>query len=183
MDFTNKKPKIFILSGKAGSGKTTVASIMQRAFEKENKKIVCLAYADYLKMYAKKVLDWDGLDENKPREFLQQLGIELIKNTIDKKFLINRIIDDVKIYSYFYDVIIITDARLIDEIEDVKNNYKNSISIRVLGNYNCLTSTQKIHETEINLDNYDKFDYIIENNSTLEELENKIYRIVGEQYE
>lgn len=180
MEFINKNPKIYILSGKAGSGKTTVANLMQEINENNKKKTICLAYADYLKMYAKAVLGWDGLDENKPREFLQQLGIELIKNNLDDKFLINRIIDDIKIYSYFYDVIIITDARLIDEIEDIKKIYKDAKSIRISGNSNCLTNTQKQHKTEIGLDEYNDYDYEIVNDETIEALKNKIEKIIGE---
>lgn len=179
MEFISKNPKIYMLSGKAGSGKTTAAELMKKICEKKNKKIVCLAYADYLKMYAKEILGWDGLDENKPREFLQQLGIELIKNTIDDKFLIKRIIEDINIYSYFYDIIVITDARLIDEIEDIKVIYKDALSIRIVGKENDMNVAQKQHKTEVGLDSYNDFDYIVENNSTLEALENKLENIIG----
>ena len=43
-----------------------------------------------------------------------------IKNNIDDKLLINRILQDIEVFSYFYDIIIISDARLVDEIESIK---------------------------------------------------------------
>ena len=86
--------------------------------------------------------------------------------------------DDIKVYSYFYDVIIITDARLIDEIETVKDNFE-CITIRVQNSLdNKLTYEQKNHITETNLDEYDKFDYIIENNEELEKQVIDILKVI-----
>ena len=96
MEFVKKNTKIYILSGKSGSGKDTVASMIHNMI---NDKVIYLAYASYLKMYAKEVLGWDGKDP-KPRDFLQQLGVELIKNNIDKKMLVRRMIEDIKEYNY-----------------------------------------------------------------------------------
>ena len=66
--------------------------------------------------------------------------------------------EDIKVYSYFYDVIVITDARLLDEILILKENYPNSISIRVVrNNYeNNLTEEEKNHLTETDLVRYIK---------------------------
>lgn len=53
----------------------------------------------YIKEYAKRISDWDGNDETKPRTLLQVLGTDIIRNTIDDKFFINRTIEDIKVYS------------------------------------------------------------------------------------
>lgn len=177
MEFIKRNEKIFIISGKARSGKTETSKIIEN-FYKE-KKCITISFAYYLKDYIKRITDWDGNEDTKPRELLQQLGIELIKNKIDNKLLINRILQDIEVFSYFYDIIIISDARLVDEIESIKQVYSNSVSIRIIREElnNGLTSNQKEHLTEIGLDNYNSFDYIV-NNDNYKNLKNEIENIL-----
>ena len=52
--------------------------------------------------------------------------------------LINRIKEDIKVYEYFFDVIIISDARFKSEIENIKN--KNTVVIKIEGKENKLTN-------------------------------------------
>lgn len=177
MEITNKNPKIYIISGKARSGKDTIADMIYGYYK--NKKVIKLSYSYYLKDYAKRIIGWNGSDETKPREFLQKLGIELIKNKINEHFLINRLCDDVKVFSYFYDVIIITDARLIDEIEIPKKIFSNISVINVIRNIdNKLTNEQQKHITETGLDDYNGYDHVVENNGTYNELQTKIKNII-----
>lgn len=182
MEFIKRNPQIFILSGKARSGKETVSEIIKNYYH--DKKVVTLSFAFYLKEYAKKISGWDGSENEKPRELLQQLGVELIKEKIDDKLLIKRVLEDIEIYSYFFDVIIITDARLIDEVEYIKNKYPNSKVIRIIRDEyeNNLTESQKNHITETGLDDYNKFDYIVKNKE-LEQLEEEIKKILEVNYE
>lgn len=177
MQFVKKEPKIFIISGKARSGKNEISKIIEKYYS--NKKCITISFGHYIKDYAKRVSDWDGNEDTKPRDLLQQLGVELIKNKINNKLFINRILEDIEIFSYFYDIIIISDARLIDEIESLKENYPNSTSIRVIrNNYdNKLTTEEKNHLTEIALDKYTDFDYFVENDANLED---KIIKILSE---
>ena len=180
MEFEKKNTKIYVLCGKSGNGKTLSSQIIEEYFSKENKKTVSLAYASYLKEYAKNVLGWDLKEETKPREFLQQLG-DKIREEIDEKFLVKRIIDDIKIYSYFFDVIIVTDARFIDEIEIIKNEFSDVETIYLYGRENKgLTSSQKSHATEVSLDGYSNYDYEIDNSKTIEDLKNELEKILKE---
>ena len=161
MELLKRKVRIIILSGKARSGKDIVADMIVDYYK--NKKVKKLSYAFYLKNYVRNISNWNN-DLDKPRELLQTIGIDLIKNKIDNKLLINRVIEDIKVYSYFYDIMVITDARLIDEIEDIKNNFNDVITIRINRDIdNKLKENEKNHITETNLDNY-KFDYVIDNN-------------------
>lgn len=178
MEFIKKNPKIFIISGKARSGKGDISKIISNYFK--DKKTITISFGHYIKDYAKRVSSWDGNEDNKPRELLQQLGIELIKNKIDNKLFIRRILEDIEVFSYFYDIIIINDARLIDEIETLKEKYKDSISIRVIRNNvsNKLTNEEKKHITETNLDNYTNFDYVVYNNDTRKKLTSDIESIL-----
>ena len=175
MQYNNKNPKIFVLSGKAKSGKNMIADIIEEYYK--DKKCIQLSYAYYLKQYIKKITNWNGTEENKPRDLLQSLGIDLLKK-IDDKLLIRRVMEDIKVYSYFYDVIIVTDARLIAEVEEPKKLF-NCITIRINKDFNDLTDQQKKHITETNLDNYLNFDYIIENRN-LEDLKKQIINILKE---
>lgn len=156
MQYNNKNPKIFILSGKAKSGKNYVADIISDYY----KNSIQISYAYYLKQYVKKITNWDGEEATKPRDLLQSLGIDLIKK-IDKELLIRRVMEDIKVYSYFFDVIIVTDARLKEEIDIPKKLFKCT-TIRINGKENDLTIEQKNHITETDLDDY-KFDYVINN--------------------
>lgn len=174
MEFIKRNTKIFILSGIARSGKDTVGKIIKNYYS--NKDCISIAFAYYIKDYVKRITDWDGSEDTKPRELLQQLGIELVKERIDDKLFINRVLEDIKVFSYFYDIIVVDDARLPDEIDTLKKNYPNSVSIRIIRNDydNGLTESQKNHITETGLDNYNNFDYVVYNdeniNKTIEEI-------------
>lgn len=182
MEYINRNPKIYIISGKAKSGKNTVSKIINDYYK--DKKCIELAYAYYLKNYVKNISNWNGSEETKPRDLLQSIGIDLIKNRIDKRFLINRVIQDIKVYSYFFDIIIITDARLIEEIEIPKNTFDKVITIRVDNDgYNDLTLAQKNHITETGLDEFKNFDYIINNHNNYEELKREVIKVLEDTYE
>ncbi len=177
MNFNKKDIKLFIISGKARSGKNEIAKLIEKYYKE--KKCITISFAYYLKDYTKRITGWDGNEDTKPREFLQKLGIELIKNKIDNKLLIDRILQDIEVFSYFYDIIIISDARLIDEIESIKDKYNDAITIRINRPIdNKLTNDEKNHITEIGLDNYRNYDYVIENSNSLEDEINNILRMV-----
>ncbi len=182
MEFKNRNPKIYVLSGKAGNGKNKVASYIGSIYQEASKKSINLSYASYLKEYAINILGWDGNEDTKPREFLQQIGVELIKNKINSKMLINRIVEDIKVYSNFYDVITISDARFPEEIETIRNTFNNVVVVHIHGleDKNNLTELEKKHSTETSLDNYNDYNYDIDNSGTLEELKEKIEKIIKE---
>lgn len=176
MEYINKNPKIYIISGKAKSGKDKLADMIIDRYK--NKKCIKLSYSYYLKQYVKKITGWNGLEETKPRTLLQEFGIKFLKNKIDDKLLIKRLITDINVYSYFYDVIVITDARLKEEIEIPKKEFNNVITIRIKGEHNNLSIEEKKNITEINLDNYNDFDYIFDYKKIEEEfksLEREFY--------
>lgn len=178
MNLEYKEPIVFIICGKARSGKSTVSEYINKYYQN---KSINLMYAGYIKEYAKKITNWDGSEESKPRTFLQQLGTEIIRNQIDENFFIKRMIDDIKIYSYFYDVITISDARFVDEIEEPRKHFKTvAIKIEKENLVSELTEEQLKHKSENALNNYNNYDYIINNDSTLESLEQKVYEILDQ---
>lgn len=177
-----KLKKIIILSGKARSGKDTTASIIKNIYDKKGMKCLILQYSSYIKEYAKKISNWDGSDETKPRSLLQELGTNVIRNKIDELFFVKRIISDIKVYSYYFDIIIISDCRAKVEIDLPKQEFDNILAVRITRpNFdNGLTEEQKKHFTETDLDDYTNFNYELINDGTINDLENKIKNLLSE---
>lgn len=182
MEFINKNPKIYIFAGKARSGKDTSADYIKQYYENNGKSVVTLQYSTYLKEYAKKITNWSGSDQDKPRQLLIELGTDLIRGKIDKYLFVNRMIEDIIVMSYFFDVIIISDARLIEELEIPREKLENVkiINIKRPNFDNGLTKEQKNSLTESALDNYTNYDYSIVNDGTLENLNEKIIKMLKE---
>ena len=180
MEIENKNPRIYLISGKARNGKDTIAGIMKNYYEKNDKKVIILQYSSYIKEYAKKISNWDGSEETKPRELLQQLGTNIIRKKIDSLFFVDALIKDIKVYSFFFDVIIVSDVRTPEEIDMPRDAFNNTLSIHVKrSNFeDGLTEEQRHHYTEIALDNYNKFDYIVENDGTIEDLRVKVENVL-----
>ena len=127
--YQKKDPKIFILSGKAKSGKNLVGSIIEEYFGKE--KCIQVAYAYHIKDYLIRMNRYEESEKAKYRSLLQEFGSDFLNKNINSKFLINRVLEDIEVFSYFYDIIVITDARLVDEIEIPKQKYENVVTIRI----------------------------------------------------
>ena len=177
-----KDSKIFLLAGKARTGKDTVAKAIINYYEKQNKKVVRLGFSDYIKSYAMKITDWDGKDETKPRELLQTIGTDIVRNKINKDFFINRICEDIMVYKYYFDVIVISGARFPNELDIPKSKFKNVTIIKMErpGYENNLTEKQKQHITEHALENYQNYDYLIENDGDIDNLNLKIDKMLEE---
>ena len=165
--------QIILIAGKARSGKSTIANFMIENLKKQGKKPCELQIGQYIKYYATRYFGWDGKEETKPRSLLQELGTEVIRNKIDPDFHIDRLIQDIEVLSYFYDTFIVSDVRMPVEIEKPKKKFDNVVTLKMVRESDELNNEQQKHVTEIALDSYDEFDYIVDNNKTLEDLEIK----------
>lgn len=168
-----KNPTIYLMCGKAKHGKDTFSAFLKKAYEDNGKKIIVTQLSKYIKYYAREMTGWDLSEETKPRELLQQLGTSVIREYLQKDDLfINRMIDDIDVFSCFYDAIIISDVRLKKEIHDLKASYPNAKVVHIIRPDfdNGLTEEQKQHKTEIDLDDFTDYDVEIVN-TTLEKLE------------
>ncbi len=174
--------KIYLISGKAHSGKSSISKFIKNYYEENNKKFIITEYSKYIKLFAKEFYNWDFNNENKPRTFLQNLGLFIRKDLNMPHFFINRMLEDLKIYEKFLDGIIISDVRYKDEIAIIKKNYNNVISINVKSPFeqSTLNEKEKNHESEHDLDNYQDFDYVIVNNKDIKYLKDSIAKIVKE---
>ncbi len=172
--------KIYIIGGKASSGKTTFGEYLREELKDYSYKPCVMHITEPLYSYARNYFDWDSRNQEKPREFLQKVGYDIIKEKMGKKtFLLNRLFEDIEILNNFFDTFIITDARLIEEFDAIKEKYEDVVAIKLeRSNYeNTLTEEEKNHITENDLDKYDGFDYLVEN-SNLKDLKRVALEIV-----
>ena len=82
MEFIKRDPVIFLIAGKANSGKDTSAEFIDNYVKLKGLKVVNLQLSSYIKMYAKKISGWNGEEDSKPRSLLQELGTDIIRNKI-----------------------------------------------------------------------------------------------------
>lgn len=175
--------KIYMIAGKARNGKDTLAGYMKKYFDEYGQKACIMHISNYIKHFAIDYFGWDGSDETKPRSLLQQLGTEIIREKMHKPlFFTNRLKEDIQVIENFFDVVIIADVRLPLEFEEIAKDYPDTVKIHVSrpSLVSELTQEEQKHITETGLDNYDDYDYKIENN-TLEELEKSAKGIVKEE--
>ncbi len=173
--------KIYLVAGKSGSGKNTVARIIQEFYQNQNKKALITEYSKYLKLYAKEILNWQG-EEPKPRKFLQDTSITIRDNLDKPLMLVNRMLEDILIYSLYVDVVIISDVRYPEEITEIKNRYPDTTSIYVINQFapSKLTLEEQTHITETAFEEYTDFDLTITNDD-LNKLPEKIYNFLKEE--
>ena len=172
--------KVYVIGGKAGCGKNTTANYIKDFYENLGKKVVITEISKYLKIFAYEVKNWDGKRETKPRAFLQEVGSTIRHEIYNEDFLINRFLEDLKVYERFVDVVIVADARLPREIDLIKERC-NAVSIEVINEFNDykLKGEENNHETETALNSYDKFDYVL-HNQTFDQLKIDTENIVKE---
>ncbi len=175
--------KIFVIGGKAKCGKNTFGEYLKEQLKDYGYKPCVMHITEPLYEYAKNYFQYDPQKDEKPREFLQQMGTEIIKEKMGKKdFLLNRLYEDIEILSNFFDTFIITDARLIEEFESIEKKYADVVSIKLTRkNYDDqLTTEERQHVTENQLDEFKNFDYIVENRN-LKDLKNCALEIVRKE--
>ncbi len=168
--------QVILIAGKSGSGKDEVARYIKEYYNEKDKKTIITGFSKYIKLFAKEILDWDG-NNPKPRKFLQDFGAETREN--NERIFINRMIEDLKLYENYCDIVVISDVRLIKEIETLKEEVSNVYTIHIITDKskNDLTSDEQNHITETELDNYNNFDYTIKNNFD-ETLKENVYKIL-----
>ena len=171
--------KIILIGGKANTGKDSTAEFIDEYYRSRGLDVVNIQIAYYIKMYAKEIAKWDGDNETKPRQLLQDLGTELIRKQIDEYFFIKRIIQDIDIYSRYFDIITISDGRLPEEFASIKLAYPETVTVHVTrpGYVSHLTKDQKAHVTEALADEIE-YDYDIVNDGTLDDLQKKAIELV-----
>ena len=90
--------KVYLISGPARNGKDTIGDFLEKDYKEMGYKVCRTQIAKYLKMYIKDYFGWDGSEETKPRELLQRLGTDVIREKLGKeRFFVDRTIEDIDI--------------------------------------------------------------------------------------
>jgi hypothetical protein len=184
---------IISISGKIGSGKDTIADIIMQ-------------YTPYhrwqVKKFAGKLKDIAEILTGVPkinfedqefkqqdmgpewgmtyRDLLQKLGTEAMRSGLHKNVWVNALFADYQFNIEEDEQIpywIITDSRFPNELAAVKEH--NGIAIKVIRDSGNTIGTT--HTSETALDDYTDWDYVINNNGTLEELKTQVLSILEKE--
>lgn len=164
---------VFMISGKAESGKTTLAEALSIKLADFGVASYIIPFASEVKAVAKS-MGWDGNKDKKGRDFLQLIGDGgrnydpdmWIKKEYTNIEYMRTLLQDESL------PIIIDDVRYTNEMIKMKEKYENVITIRIErpNHQSSLTPEQKMNKSETDLDNYDDFDFIFINDGDIEQL-------------
>lgn len=160
----------------------------------DNKLISVQEYIDYIKGTTYSFNEKDIIKLT-PRKLLQLLGTECGRQIIHPNIWVNALFADYKTFGETkqysnstpkdndYPNWIITDVRFPNELEAIKKH--NGLTIRI--NRDSVLRTGKVfdtdnHESETALDDYQGFDYVIDNNGTIEELKEVVKDILIKEH-
>ena len=171
--------RIFVIAGKAGSGKNEVARIIKEYYIYKLEDCAVTSYSKYIYNFAKELTDWDGMPGNKPRDFMQKVG-DIIRE-VHPNYFTSNMIEDIPIYEKYVNNLVISDARMPGELDKIRDSFENVYTIYVENQFatSKLTIEQQSHITEHALEGYNDFDYIIAND-TMENLKDKVFKILEE---
>ena len=160
------KPLIISLSGKAGSGKDTVATIIEEELRSSRFRTYSLAFADHLK-YQLEELGWDGVKDTRGRAFLQELA-DTVKHYHGESYYATETVQEIKSFGDTPNtVFIITDTRYKYELEALRE-VGHVLAIYVKRDFeSTLTPKQTSHSSENSISE-ESLDYVIENHDLAE---------------
>ena len=114
--------KIIMISGKAGSGKDTIANFFRDKLVARKKRVLIMHFADLVKYYATQYFNWNGKKDENGRGLLQEIGTTVMRGRYPDYWaeIIGKFIDAYTIPEHsFFDYILIPDWRFINEYEVV----------------------------------------------------------------
>lgn len=175
--------KLYVIGGKAKSGKNTFGKFIREELKEYGYKPCVMHLTEPLYSYAENYFEWNEHCDEKPREFLQKMGIEIIKEKLGKKtFLLDRLVEDIEILSEFFDTFIIADARLKEEFQYLSSKFDDITTIKLERNdyQTNLSEEEKNHITETDLNDFYDFDYTV-NNTSIVVLKQQAKEIVSKE--
>lgn len=175
-----------ILSGKAGSGKDTVAQFMKKELEKHGKRVLVIHYGDAVKWVLRDYFNWNGQKDAVGRTLLQRIGTDVVRAQFPN-FWTGIVVGLLKAFESYsdFDITLVPDARFPNEVDIALENLQNCVAVRINRrnedgsewiNPN-LTEEQRNHPSETSLDCY-AFDYVLHNDEGLDTLEESALTIL-----
>ena len=172
------KTYVFMLSGKAGVGKTFSANILKELLSKEFNFIDIKNFARSVKYIATTSFGWNGKKDKAGRKLLQDIG--RTGREYNKDIWAEIIVDEVSM-GFPLDALIIDDWRYPNEYQVLADNDTMDVTtIRINApNREILTGTQAQDVSEVSLDDF-KFDYVIDNSGDDKTLMENLEKIVNQ---
>lgn len=168
------KQTIFLVSGKAGVGKTTFSIACDGIAKHMGFSSNVLSFAGELKRTARD-LGWDGKKDERGRKFLQELGKVVRNYDVDTwaRILLYKMIPE------NLDFVFIDDWRFENEYLYFRRGFEglwettNLVTVKIVApNREILKGTKAaLDESEIGLDKFDEslYNYVINNEGSLED--------------
>lgn len=158
------------MSGKARSGKDTAAEVITDGYD-----AATLAFADDVKTIAYNCYDWNGKKDELGRKLLQDIGTT--GRNYNRGIWADKVINRIQEWSLCFSdnqLTVVTDTRYPNEIQQIKHEFSDVVTIRITRD-----SVEKLkHPSETALDQWADWDYVVENNGSLEEFQKKILEIM-----
>lgn len=177
----NNNLKIYAISGKAQHGKDTFANTLHEELTNQGYRVLLIHYADLLKFICKSLFNWDGQKDEKGRQILQYVGTDVVRNK-RPDYWVQFVVDMIELFGGNWDYVLIPDTRFPNEIDVLKENFKDVKHIRVTRpNFeSTLTDEQKKHPSETALDDYQS-DIEVTNAGTIEDLKALVKEFVEDE--
>lgn len=180
-------------SGKAGSGKDTIVDYLTPKFEEHGFIVSRFSFAEGVKIFSKTYFGeiCDPVVKDPVSRFVLQGIGQMLRSEVSSDFWVDRarrvITKEAEEYIGKNHVVFITDVRYLNEAESISEKDTFNLSsipernylIRINGR-TSLTGDSSQHESETSLDNYTNFNFIYNNNKTIEDLYSFADRVLEE---
>ena len=107
--------RVVAISGKAESGKDTIAKEIKYLLEEQNYKVMIIHFADVLKFVCRQYFDWDGQKDDYGRSLLQQVGTEMREKN-NPNMWVNITKELIRGIGAEFDWVLVPDTRFKEEI-------------------------------------------------------------------
>lgn len=147
--------KFILISGKAGSGKDTVAKYMKKELELRGKTVLVTHFADAVKYVCKEYFKWNGEKDEAGRSLLQEVGTEIYRSAYEN-YWVDLVIMAAcaSTMKFDWDYVLVPDARFKNEVTRPREFGLDVMHVNVVRPElkSALTEEQQIHSSENDLD-------------------------------
>ena len=166
--------KIYLIHARAQSGKDTAATCIKNYYERNGKRVMIIAFADYVKFVLDKYYNTPHERTVEYRTRIQQFATDQVRHQTPN-FWADTVAQLIYATREDFDIVVIPDWRFYNELAVTRFFMQNELDsgetklVKVLitrednNSTDKMTEEQRSHQSECELDNYENFDYNIIN--------------------